>query len=206
MNKSIKYLIGIIFTGVISYNSVYFQPLDERKAASVKTIFIADAFVNDMWSSQLIPSYSSAPDLTELVNQLSQKPELAFNQNSRALGIGNIGFFKVKGEGTVAKVNENNVTLLVNNVFVEIETEFIFGNAIRDASGLIRINDFNQTSEFNSISESINQKIRDEVIPDFRLNIKVGDQVLFHGAVGLNKAHLDLQNIEVIPVILEIIQ
>ncbi len=60
----------------------------------------------------------------------------------------------------VLSVNENNVMLLVGDQIVEIETEFIFGNAVRDASGLIKINDYDKTSDFNLISETINDKIR----------------------------------------------
>ena len=120
-------------------------------------------------------------------------------------GIGNIGYFKVQGEGSVLSVHENNVLLQVGKLTVEIETEFIFGNAVRDASGLIQINDYDETSDFNLISESINDKIRKEVVPDFRARVKEGNIVRFKGALELNKAHLKLDQPEVIPVSVQLI-
>jgi predicted lipoprotein len=46
---------------------------------------------------------------------------------------------------------------------LEIDTKFIFGNAIRDASGLVKLTDFKTTAEFNKISESLNTIIREKL-------------------------------------------
>lgn len=206
MNKGLKYLIWTILAGLISYNSVYFRPLDEKLAEGKKVEFDAASFVKDIWGKDLLPIFEKSTNITSLLEQLRKDSETAFKQEAQALGIGNIGYFKVQGTGIVSAVNENNVLLQVNNLPIEIETEFIFGNAIRDASGLIKINDYDETADFNAISESINDKIRKEVIPNFRVKIKEGDNVKFNGAIELNKAHLNLQQPEVIPVTLQIIQ
>lgn len=201
-----KYIIGIVIIGIVAYNSLYFRPLDEKLAESKEVAFDAKLFVEGMWKNDLLAVYDTAIDLTMLIDQLGQNPELTFKQEAQALGIGNIGYFKVKGEGTVIAVNENNVLLQVGNLPVEIETEFIFGNAVRDASGLIKINDYDETSDFNLISEAINDKIRAEVIPPFKAKVENGNKVSFKGALELNKAHLNLDQPEVIPVSIQIIQ
>ena len=103
-------------------------------------------------------------------------------------------------------VNENNFLVIVGGQIVEIEMEFIFGNAVRDASGLIKANDYDKTADFNSISESINERIRNDVVPEFRTKVEKGNKVIFKGALELNKAHLDLSQPEVIPVSIQIIQ
>jgi len=205
MRKGIKYIIGVAIAALVIFNSVYFRPLDEKLAEGQKITFDAASYVAGIWENELLPVYDSATNLTILLEKLGQNPELTFKQEAQALGIGNIGYFKVKGEGIVLSVNENNVLIQEGDQIVEIETEFIFGNAVRDASGLIKINDYVETSDFNSISESINEKIRKEVIPDFRSKVQKGDKLFFMGAIELNKAHLDLSRPEVIPVSLQII-
>lgn len=205
MRKGIKYIVGIAVAALVIFNSVYFRPLDEKLAEDQEITFDAASFVAEIWENELLPVYDSATNLSVLLDQLKQNPKLTFKKEAQALGIGNIGYFKMKGEGTVLSVNENNVLIQVGDQIVEIETEFIFGNAVRDASGLIKINDYDETSDFNSISESINEKIRKEVIPEFRAKVLKGDKVFFKGAIELNKAHLDLRRPEVIPVSLQII-
>jgi Predicted periplasmic lipoprotein (DUF2291) len=205
MKKGIKYTVGVAITGIVIYSSVYFRPLDQKLAEEKVISFDAISFVNDMWDNELFTAYDSALDLTILLDLLAGDPESTFESESKSLGIGNVGYFKVKGEGSVLSINENNVMLLVGDQIVEIETEFIFGNAVRDASGLIQVNDYDKTSDFNLISETINERIRAEVIPGFRANVEKGNKVIFQGAIELNKAHLDLSQPEVIPVSIQII-
>lgn len=206
MKKRVKHIIGVFIAGVVIYNSLYFRPLDEKLAEGNKTAFDAKSYVDEIWSINLLPAYDSSTDIIVLLDALKKNPESGFTQKGQALGIGNIGYFKAQGEGTVLSVNENNVLLKVGGQIIEIETEFIFGNAVRDASGLIKVNDYDETADFNSISESINDKIRKEVIPDFRQEVEKGSSVNFKGAIELNKAHLKLSQPEVIPVTLQIIQ
>lgn len=204
MKKSIKYSIAIIILAIAVYNSIYVQSLEEKLAENKVVLFDANAYVNKIWNNELLPVFNESTNLISLLDQLKKDPKNTFKNKAQALGIGNIGYFKVKGTGTVLQVKENNVLLKVENQIVEIETEFIFGNAIRDASGLIKINDYKETSDFNSISEAINNKIREEVIPDFKRKVKKGDVLAFTGAIELNKVHLNLNQLEIIPISLEI--
>lgn len=202
--KAIKYSIGILVIGLLGYNSVYFQPMDKKLAGGNEISFDAKAYVNGIWSNELRMVYKDAPDIALLIESLEQNTVAAFETYGYALGIGNIGYFRVKGEGLVTAVNNNNVLLQVGSHVIEVETEFVYGNAIRDASGLVKLNDYDNSSDFNSISESINEKIRKELIPEFRSKVKTGDKVRFEGAIELNKAHLKLSRIEVIPITLQI--
>src|SRR5688572_2415960 len=206
MKRAIKNIIGIIIAVIVIYNSVYFRPLDEELSKGKEIAFDAKSFVDGIWKKELLNVYDSAIDITTLLAQLHENPEQTFVREAQALGIGNIGYFKVKGEGPVLRVNENNVLVSVDGEVVEIEMEFIFGNAVRDASGLIQANDYDKTADFNSISESINERIRKDVLPGFRAKVEKGNKVIFKGALELNKAHLDLSQPEVIPVSIQIIQ
>jgi predicted lipoprotein len=157
----------------------------------------------------LIPSLNKAIEIDTLITLLKKQPEKTFNAYSHALGIGNLKYFLVKGNGKVLSVGENSVTVLVNSAtaknVIEIATEYVYGNAIRDASGIISMNEFDNTMNFNEVSASINKIVRTKVLPDFITTVKKGAAVQFAGAIELNKKHLSLKEIEVVPIALKII-
>jgi predicted lipoprotein len=108
----------------------------------------------------------------------------------------------VKGKGTITSINEDDIAVSLDSSkqSITVATEYIFGNAVRDATGLININEFNNTMDFNNISAELNKIIREKVLPPFKQQAKKGDRIAFTGAIELNKEHLDLSNIEVMPV------
>lgn len=205
MRKEVKYIIWGLIAVIVLFNSVYIQALDEKLAQEKDVEFDAGLFVEGIWENELLKTYESAADLESLIERLNQNPEETFDQESHSLGIGNIAYFKVQAEGIVLQKDENHVIVRIGEKLIEIETEFIFGNAVRDASGLIQLEDYDKTSDFNSISEAINAKIRTELIPPFVAKIEEGNTLRFQGAVELNKAQLNLNKIEVIPVYLKIL-
>lgn len=207
MKKKLKYIIGIVVLLVLAYNSIYFRKLDEVKASSSK--FDAKAYANNYFRNKLMPSVANATELSQLLILLKGNREETFAKYSHALGIGNIRYFLVRGEGQVISVNENDVSIVLRsdtsqNVY-RIATEFVFGNAIRDAAGQIDINEFTNTMDFNNVSSEINKIVRAGVLPNFKANVKKGDIVQFAGAIELNQEHLNVTDLEVMPVQLNII-
>jgi predicted lipoprotein len=202
MPKPIRYLLYVAVIALLAYNSVYFKKLDEVKAGA--TAFDAAGYAREFWQKKLTPGLSKAVDLNALTTLLETDKEKAFNEHSHALGIGNIRYFLVKGEGVVRGVNENEVELEAGEKEVRIATEYIFGNAVRDASGTIDINAFTNSMDFNNVSAEINKLIREKVVPPFKSKVKQGDRVAFYGAIELNREHLQVNDIEIIPVSLQI--
>jgi len=200
--KTIKYIISLIVIVVVAYNSVYFKKLDEVKASKAATEFNAAKYAQTFWSNKLIPNLNKAIDLNQLTALLSNDAEKTFNTYSHALGIGNLRYFLVKGKGTITSINEDDIAVSLDSSkqSITVATEYIFGNAVRDATGLININEFNNTMDFNNISAELNKIIREKVLPPFKQQAKKGDRIAFTGAIELNKEHLDLSNIEVMPV------
>ena len=202
MPKPIRYLLYVAVIALLAYNSVYFKKLDEVKAGTAA--FDAAGYARDFWEKKLTPGLSKAVELNALTALLKTDKEKAFSEHSHALGIGNIRYFLVKGEGVVSEVNENEVKVAVGENEVRIATEYIFGNAVRDASGAIDINAFTNSMDFNNVSAEINKLIREKVVPPFKSKVKKGDRVAFHGAIELNREHLQVKDIEIIPVSLQI--
>ncbi len=202
MPKPIRYLLYASVIALLAYNSVYFKKLDEVKAGTVA--FDAAGYAKDFWEKKLTPGLSKAVDLNALTTLLKTDKEKAFREHSHALGIGNIRYFLVKGNGIVSDVDENEVKLEMEEREVRIAIEYIFGNAVRDASGAIDINAFTNSMDFNNVSAEINKLIREKVVPPFKSSVKKGDRVAFHGAIELNREHLQVNDIEIIPVSLQI--
>lgn len=202
MPKPIRYLLYVAVVALLAYNSVYIKKLDEVKAGTAA--FNAAGYAQDFWDKKLTPGLSKAVDLNALTTLLKTDQDKAFSEHSHALGVGNIRYFLVKGEGVVQDVKENEVTVEMSDREVRIATEYIFGNAVRDASGAIDINAFTNSMDFNNVSAEINKLIREKVVPPFRSTVKQGDRVAFYGAIELNRAHLQVNDLEIIPVHLQI--
>lgn len=203
--NTLKYAILLILLGVVAYNSVYFKKLDEVNAtsgANATSKFDATAYANTFWTTKLLPAgSSSATELSTLLSSLKTDKEKAFDTYSHALGIGNIRYFLVKGEGKLTAIGGNDVTVsLPDGESIKLATEYIFGNAARDASGLIKITEFDNTMDLNNVSTELNTIIRNKVVPPFKASAIPGNTVKFVGAIELNKEHLHLENLEVIPI------
>lgn len=189
----------------VAYNSVYFKPLSRHKEESVEKTFNAVAYAKTYLDIKLLPSLNKLPHIDSLLIELKYNPKDAFKMHSHALAIGNIRFFMIKGEGIITDVKEHEVTLATTGSRnLKIATEFVFGNALRDASGIIKAEDFTNSMDLNNVSAEINKLVRQEVLPAFKGKVKIGDKVTFAGAFELNQEHINFNDIEIIPVKLTI--
>jgi predicted lipoprotein len=209
MKQYLKYLFALILLLFVGYHSVYFKNLKEMRASvSTGKINIA-SYTKSFWNQRLIPSLNKSLPLNQLLQLLKTDPKKTFKEKGNALGIGELKYFMVKGEGKVENVNENEIIVHIQaetqNTLVRIATEYVYGNAVRDASGLITMIEFDNTSDFNEVSAGINKIIREEVISDFKKKIKMGDRIQFTGAIELNSKSLELNEIEITPVQLKIL-
>lgn len=206
MKKTVRYGVFLLIVAFLAYNSVYFKKLDEVKAGTAS--FNAEKYAKDFWTKKLAPALTKSPETGQLLMLLRTDKDKAFKDHAHALGIGNIKYFLIKGTGKVTEVEENQVRIRLESEGekpeMRIATEYVFGNAVRDASGTIDINEFSNSMDFNNVSAEINEIIREKVIPPFKLKVKKGDVVEFTGAIELNQEHLKLDNIEIVPIILKI--
>jgi len=202
--KALKYIICILAIVLVAYHSVYFKKLDVVKVSKAAKEFNAELYAASFWQNKLIPNLGKAIDVTKLITMISNDPSKTFDSYSHALGIGNLRYFLVSGNGIVESIGDDDVKLIAKSdssrQSIRIATEYIFGNAVRDATGLININEFTNTMDFNNVSAEINKIIRERVLPPFKRKAKKGDAIEFIGAIELNKEHPDLVHLEVFPI------
>jgi predicted lipoprotein len=196
-----KRILIVAITAFLAYNSFYFKTLSEIKKQKIAS-FNFKSFADSLYFKGILPS-KNAIDLALLLNEIKTNPDSAFHKYGNRLGIGNSAYFMVKTEGQVVEISDGKIKLLnKQNQKVSIETQFIFGNAIRDASKLVKLTDFKTTDNFNTISEALNNLIREKIIPKISKNIKIGDEIMVTGALKISKK-VNLP-VEILPVIISI--
>ena len=209
MNKLVKYVLVVAAVGLVGYKSVYIKKLSEVKNSTGEK-FDAVSFSTKIWNEKMPAKMDSAVELVTLMNAVSKDKEAAFIQYSNALGIGNYRYALIKTSAKVIAINADEIQLQLpiadSQMNAVLATEYIYGNAIRDASALVDVKDFPNSSDLNGISEEMNKIIRTNVLPSFKTTVKKGDTLAITAAVELNKAHLKWTGLELLPVRLQIIQ
>jgi len=209
MNRYIKYLLLIVVIGLVAYKSVYIKRLSGMKVSTDEK-FDAVAFSKKLWEEKLPVKISSAVELAVFIKAAHANPADAFSKYTNALGIGNYRYALVKAEGTVIEIGEDDITLQIkiddSLMTAKLATEFIYGNAIRDASGLVDVKDFPNTMDLNNISEELNKMVRKTVLPPFKTAVKKGDKIIVNGAIEIHKEHIKWNELEIIPVRLQVLQ
>jgi predicted lipoprotein len=209
MNNTIKYILILLAVGLVGYKSVYFKKLSGVKKKTDKK-FDAATYSKKLWEERLPAKLDSAIELTTLIKAIEANPADAFAKYSDAIGIGNYRYSLVKVSGVAAVINEDEITVQVNHadslLITRLATEYVYGNAIRDASSLVDIKDFTNTADLNSISEELNKTVRTTLLPSFKKQVKQGDKIEITAAVEFNKEHISFSNLELIPVRLKIVQ
>lgn len=198
MNKTLKYCLGLIALVLLAYNSVYFTDLDEMKAIQESGIDFSQK-ATELYEDIL--SKSSNLEVATLAAELSSDVDSTFAKYGNRLGIGNSAYFMVAADGIITKINGGELELKTNDGRnIKVETKFIFGNAIRDASGLVALTDYKTNAEFNKLSEALNTHIREQVIPASITGLQVNDQVKVVGALKLSKSEPLNNQMEILPV------
>jgi predicted lipoprotein len=208
MKRLLKYVLLAAVVALLGYKSVYFKKLSEAKQQPAGR-FDAAGYSKKIWNEQLPPVLDSAVELSSFIQAVNTNPEDAFGRHSHAMGIGNYRYSLVKTRATVNQVNEDDIIISIQHgdslLKAKLATEYVYGNAIRDASGLIDIRDFTNAMDLNSISEELNKIVRTELLPSFKKQVKQGDQLEITAAIELNKQHIKFNGIELIPVRLKIV-
>lgn len=208
MKKLIKYILILIIIGLAGYKSVYVKKLSEVKKAPDGGLD-AVAFTQRLWEEKLPSRLDNTINLKDLISAIGADPQEAFVKYTNALGIGNYRYGLVKVTGVASVINDDDVVLEVAEadsiMRIKLATEYIYGNAIRDASKLVDIRDFTSTTDLNNISEELNKKVRNTILPPFKKEVKKGNRIEVTGAIEFNKAHIRFNDLELIPVRLKIL-
>lgn len=198
----------LVVAALLAYKSVYFEKLSTRKSNTAVS-FDAMDFSKKLWEDKMPAKIDSAVNLSQLIAAIDKEGEAAIYKYTNALAIGNYRYALLKLNATVTDVKEDEVTLSTKHndslLIINLATEFIYGNAIRDASGLVQVKDFPNTADLNGISEELNKIVRATVLPAFKASVKKGDNLNVIAAVELNKEHIHWRGMELLPVRIQVV-
>jgi len=195
-----KYTVGILLLALIAYNSFNFRKLDEVKAKALEDKFDIESYAQDFWDTKLPDAIAGAVDINLILNGLKNNPESTFETYGHQLGISKVHYFMVKGKGVISSIADENLVVELDNGSIDIATDFIFGNAVRDGSEEVDINEFRKLMDFNMVSVAINKRIRKEIIPELKNNAVKRASIEFAGAVEVNEEKSVNLNLRIIPV------
>jgi predicted lipoprotein len=201
--NTIKNSILLILLFITCYNAVYFKKLNAiTKEGGQK--FDANAYAASLWNTKMPGVIDAAIGLDQLLQSIKSDADQAFEKNTHALAIGNYRYAMVKMTGTVVAVHEDDFIIETDIAGSKkqllVTTEFIYGSAIRDASGLIDVKDFTNASDLNSIAEALNVTVKKTVIEPARKNLVTGVKLNLVAAVELNKENIVLDQLVLLPV------
>ena len=210
-SRTIKSIIALLALALLLWLVPPFHvvPLRAARQQSAEAAFHAAAFVERLWSERLLKSASQGVDAAKLLAELQKDPKAAREKYGRMVGLSSTCYYYVSGTGRVVAVTNSSISLALGDGAavpdVIVETGNIFGNAVRDGTGLLNVNDFPNSRDFNDISSEINRRIEERVLPSLRAKASVGARVRFAGCAEISSEEIDLHPLRIVPVVAEVL-
>jgi predicted lipoprotein len=205
MNRATITIAVLLAAGVLSWFFPLFRVVSRSsvQAAQSASKFDAAAFVDELWTKKLPPTFADAHDAAAVVAALRENPQQAKTEFGRTVGLGRSTLYFLQGQGTIASVDGKAVGIALtadtNEPEVSLPTGLLFGNTVRDATGLVDGNAFPNSQQFNEISTQLNRKIEETVLPSLKSQAKVGDKIRFVGCSEVTNLPRDVSPLKVIP-------
>lgn len=196
-------LLGVC-VGLYVLPLFHIVPLKEARAQSAAAAFDAAAYVEEFWNEKLLKGVPEAVDARELLAAFDEDREKAAARYGHRLGLsGNASYF-VSGSGDITTIDRGAIEItLEQGGKVIIDTGPVFGNAIRDGSGLLDVSDFANSQDFNALSSEINRRVEEGVFQLLKEKAAMGAAVRFVGAVDIADSQSDVSSLNLVPVIIE---
>ena len=166
-----------------------------------------DVAAREFWDMRLTKSLDRAVDAQTLLAEIRTDASAARDKHSRRLGLGGSYYYFLSGTGRVVRKDAGSVGIAVGSgdePEIVIETGPLFGNAVRDGTGLIDVNDFPNSQDFNRLSEELNKLVKTRVLTSLRERTSVGSGVRFTGVAEVADEDTDLRPLRVVPVAAEV--
>ena len=201
MKKVLNFSGWGIFIILVIWFSLKIENMEQHRAKSGKPVFDATVFAQKFGETELPACIRQAISVQELMKHLGENPEQCCATHGHQLGISKTWYFTIKGTGTIDSVKDECLVISVSdNLKVNLATDFIFGNAIRDGSGKVNISDFVNMTDFNNVSVAINKLAREKVAARLKKLAVAGQTIEFAGAFEFSEENSNIENMLIIPV------
>jgi predicted lipoprotein len=200
--KGFKFALLSILTLLVVWKGFYVEKLSDRKKV-VANSFDAKQLAQKIWKEQLPGKLDAAISVQEFLAKTKDNNATSILTLTNSLSIGNIRYAILTAEGTVFDLTEDGFMLELviegRKIKLPVEMEYVYGNAVRDASGSVKVEDYPISEDLNSISENLNSFVREDVLPPLKKELKEGARLRIVAAVEMNTAHFRPENFSFIP-------
>jgi predicted lipoprotein len=206
MNRLTAWLIGIAATAGVCWLFPLFHVVTLKSATAEKVAATFDAmkFAESFWTNRLLPAMTKCSPAETLIPLIQTDPVVAKKKYSRGSGVGDSYFYFVTGAGRIIAVSDDEISIAVTaggtNAEISLQTGLIFGNALRDGTGLLSPSDYPNSQDYNDISAALNHIVETSVQPKLREQAKVGATISFAGCAEVNDESVDLKPLKAIPI------
>jgi predicted lipoprotein len=203
--KPIALVIGLLIFGGLMWRFPLFQivPIDERRAEHDQAYFNAAEFAEKFWHTQLSKSLDQAADALTVVAELRDRPRQAGDRFGRSVGVGRARVFCLRGVGTVVAIEKKGVGISLKGAGhaadIVLQTGLLFGNTVRDSSGLLDAGEFPNSQHFNEISAELNRIVETRVISSLTRHAQIGRAVHFVACAQVVPESTDTAPLRLIP-------
>lgn len=181
-------------------------PLEAVRSESAAAAFDAGSFVETYWTELILESADRAVDAGELLAAFEADPADAVQRYGHRLGLSGASSYFVSASGHIIAVDDRSIAIALDDgdaAAVVIETGPLFGNAVRDGSGMLDVSDFPNSQDFNALSSEINRRVEERVFPELRERAAIGVVVKFVGGVEIADEEKNFSPLKLVPVVVE---
>lgn len=176
-----------------------------KSSANVAAPVNVTDYADELWNDRLPDAFGSAVGIEELFAAVDRDVEQARSRFGRQVGLGGACFLFVRGAGHVEEVSAEYCTLKIDGRArrARIRIGVVVGSAVRDSTGLVDVNQFANSQDFNTLSARLNQRVETHVIAPVRERLRVGARVSFVGCARVSDDR-DYDPLSLVPVYLDI--
>ena len=210
MNRLLLWLILLGLTAGLCWFFPLFHvvPWERAEKAKAAGTFNPTQFTEKFWNEKLLRSLDRAVKAETLLSAIRTNAAEAKKQFSRSVGVSESYTYFVSGRGRVLAANDDEIFLAVTegatNAEISLRTGLLFSNAVRDGTGLLNVNDYPNSQDFNSLSEALNHLIEERVQPKLREAAKTGATINFVGCAEVDDESNDLKPLKIVPIKAEV--
>jgi predicted lipoprotein len=183
---------------------VHFVPLKQAQSRQTAAEFNATDYATAFWNEKLLKSLDRAADAGQVLAALASDAPKARTQFGRTLGVSSSTLFFLRGTGHVVNVTKKGVALALKDgdgaADILLPTGLLFGNTVRDGTGLLDASAFPNSQNFNDLSTELNHIVESTLLPQLREQAKVGANISFAGCAEVAEDDADTKPLKVIPV------
>jgi predicted lipoprotein len=208
MRRIVGILVALVALALLFWLFPPFRivPLKQAQAAKEQAAFDAAEYAATFWTNRLLASLDRATDAATLIAVLKQDSATAAQRYGRRVGLGSSTFYFVQGTGMVVSAERRGVGIsLRTNAPAEVlfHTGLLFGNALRDATGLLDVSAFPNSQDFNDLSTELNRIVETGILPSLKTNAATGRRLRFVGCAEVEADAVNVIPLKVVPIKVE---